>query len=147
MISFKALLTTSVIAVSLSVPVYAHGHGDCDATKLHHYMEDMKTDLKSLAFEIRSGNTDNSLTRIDSILQNLTLSRKETPYLFIEKELSGDELTQHTADYQKVIDDTSDVFEKLKIAVTENDQDAVKSLVKEVGKLRKIGHRTFQYEC
>ncbi|WP_240009696.1 cytochrome b562 [Marinomonas algicola] len=147
MLPFKALLAASAIAVSLSAPVYGHGHGDCHDTKLHNYMEDMKTDLKSLSFEIRSGNTENALTRIDSIRQNLTLSRSETPYLLKEKTLSAEELSQRMADYQKVIDDTSSVFNKLKVAVSENDQDSVKSLVKEVGKLRKIGHRTFQFEC
>jgi len=134
-----------MLTASLSVPVFAHT--DCDATKLHDYMEDMKTDLKSLSFEMRSGNTENSLTRIDSIQNYLTLSRDEVPYLFNHKELSGDELAKRTADYQNAIDKTSDVFVELKVAVTENDQTKIKSLIKEVGKLRKLGHRTFQYEC
>lgn len=135
------------MVAAFNAPVYAHGHGQCESTKLHEYMEDMKTDLKSLSFEIRTGKTQNALIRIDSIQKNLTLSRSETPYLFLEKELSGEELAKRTSDYQNAIDKTSDVFSQLKVAITNSDQDQVKELVKEVGKLRKIGHRTFQIEC
>ncbi|MFT2112411.1 cytochrome b562 [Marinomonas sp. 2405UD68-3] len=135
----------SILTASLSVPVFAHT--DCDATKLHDYMEDMKTDLKSLSFEIRTGNTENALTRIDSIQNYLMLSRDEMPYLFNHKELLDDELTKRKADYQNAIDKTSDVFAELKVAITDGDQAKIKSLIKKVGKLRKVGHRTFQYEC
>ncbi len=145
MLNCKTVLAISMLTASISFPVFAHN--DCNATKLHDYMDEMKTDLKSLSFEIRSGNTENAITRIDSIQKYLSLSRDEMPYLFKHKELAGDELDKRSADYQSAIDKTSDVFEQLKVAVNNNDQATIKSLTKEVGKLRKLGHRTFQYEC
>lgn len=141
----KKLMGGLVIAMSLSG--YSYAHGSCDDTALHENMEDLKTELKSLSFEVKKGNYDAADAHVATALSILQDARDETPYLFEEKGLSGDELAQRTSDYQSVIDDTIEVFKALDTALEAKDAGQIKSTLKEVGKMRKKGHRAFKAEC
>lgn len=122
-------------------------HGDCESTDLHEHMESLKTEMKSLSFNIKRGDYEKAEERVDTVLDILEDARDETPYLFKEKGLEGDELEHRQADFQSVIDDTIQAFESLEDALEEEDEAQVKAMLKEVGDLRKKGHRAFKADC
>lgn len=142
MLAKKLLIGGALISMSVS----SFAHADCK-TDLHEDMETLKTEMKSLAFEVKKDNFEAADGHIDKIIAVLREAREETPYLFKEKELAGDELAKRQADYQSVMDDTITAFEALDKAVMAKDADAAKSALGEVGNLRKKGHRAFKADC
>lgn len=145
MLYLKRMIMLAFITLVTSTTALAHG--SCDSTALHNYMEDMKTDLKSLSFDLRMNNVTEALARIDSISENLRLSRDEQPYIFQEKNLEGEELAERTRDFQESIDTMMEAFAKLKTAVIDQDSKQIKLIMGEVGRQKKRSHRAFQAEC
>lgn len=133
------------VLLTASMGAFAHGH--CGDTALHEDMETLKTEMKSLAFEVKKEKFEAADARIDTIIAALRDAREETPYLFKEKELAGEELAARQADYQSVIDDTITAFEALDAAVMAKDAGAARTALGEVGNLRKKGHRAFKADC
>ncbi|MBM6550282.1 cytochrome b562 [Marinomonas ostreistagni] len=131
----------------MSVASVSMAHADCGSNDLHEDMENLKTEMKSLSFNIKRGDYEQAEERVDAVLEILSDARDETPYLFEEKGLEGQELEHRQADYQSVIDDTIAAFESLDEALEAEDDTQVKALLKEVGDLRKKGHRAFKADC
>lgn len=125
----------------------AFAQGSCKDTDLYKYMEDLKTELKSFSFEVKTGNLDAATLRVSVMLDLLSKSRAEQPFLFIEKGLEGDELSLRQSQYEKGIDRLVGQFEKIDDAIQENDVEKVKGLLSVVGKSRKKGHRAFNGDC
>lgn len=142
MLGHKVVLSGALVIFSMS----SFAHADCK-TELHEDMETLKTEMKSLAFEVKKEDFAAADARIDTIIATLRDAREETPYMFKEKQLAGEELAQRKADYQSVIDDTISAFEALDKAVIAKDAGAAKTALGEVGNLRKKGHRAFKSEC
>lgn len=142
---FNAKVLIGGVLLSMSATSFASG--ECESTSLHEGMESLKTEMKSLSFDIKKGEFEQADERVDTVLQLLHEAREETPYLFKEKGLQGDELAQRQADYQSVMDDTIETFEALSVALEKGDSSQVKSMLKEVGDLRKKGHRAFKADC
>lgn len=143
MLSKKVLLGGVMLAFSAAS--FAHGH--CDDTALHEDMKTLKTELKSLSFDVKKENFSSADKRVENVIMVLREAREETPYLFEEKGLSGDELAKRKADYQSVIDDTIAAFKGLESALEAEDASKAKAMLGEIGKLRKKGHRAFKTEC
>lgn len=143
MISPKMLVSGVLLSMSFS----SFAHANCSHTALHEDMETLKTEMKSLAFEVKKEDFLAADARIDKIIAVLRDAREESPYLFKEKALAGEELSARQADYQSVIDDTITAFEALDAAVIAKDAGAAKTALGEVGNLRKKGHRAFKADC
>ena len=143
MLSKKVLVTSVLMTASFS----SLAHASCDDTALHEQMETIKTEMKSLAFEVKKEDYAAADVRIDKIIAELKDARNEKPYLFTEEGLSGDELAKRQADYQSVIDDTVTAFMALDKAVSDENADSAKTALGEIGNLRKKGHRAFKADC
>ncbi|MCO4786784.1 cytochrome b562 [Marinomonas atlantica] len=143
MLSKKALLGGLI----MSVGAVSFSYADCDGTALHDNMGSLKTEMKSLAFDVKKENFASADQRIDTIIAVLKEAREETPYLFVEKGLSGDKLAARKADYQSVIDETITAFMALDGALEAKDSSKAKTMLGEIGKLRKKGHRAFKTDC
>jgi len=119
----------------------------CDQSELYSHMKDIGSELKSLSFEIKRGKLDKVEGRVATINQLLEKSKQETPFLFSEKELEGDELMQKQAQYQKGISDLIVIFQKLDEVAKRGDVAQVKTVFSDISKSRKIGHRAFKAQC
>lgn len=125
----------------------AFAQGSCESTDLYQYMDDLKTELKSFSFEVKTGDLTMAVTRVDVMLGLLKKSRAEEPFLFREKGLEGDKLAFRQSQYQQGIDRLIGKFEKIETAIQDNNTDELKSLMSQVGKSRKKGHRAFNGDC
>ena len=143
MLSKKVALTGLLMTMSVS----SFAHANCKASPLHEDMDTLKTEMKSLAFEVKKEDYASADARIDRIIAVLKDAREEKPYLFTEKVLEGAELNQRMADYQSVMDDTITAFVALDKAVADKDASSAKMALGEIGNLRKKGHRAFKADC
>lgn len=143
MLSKKVLVS----GLLLSVSGLTFANQSCDDTALHEDMSMLKTEMKSLAFDVKKENFTSADERIDTIISVLKEAREETPYLFEEKGLSGDKLAARQADYQSVIDDAIAAFMALDGALEAEDSSKAKTMLGEIGNLRKKGHRAFKSDC
>ena len=146
MFAMKKTIGCLVTAVGLSMfttGAYAH----CGETALAGNMNDLKTDLKSLSFDLRSDDAAAAGERVDDIIAVLREARGQTPYLFKEKGLKGDELEKRLTQFQSVIDETIDVFVAVDAAIAEGNMSEAKTLLREAGNMRKKGHRSFKADC
>lgn len=125
----------------------AFAQASCESTDLYQYMDDLKTELKSFSFEVKTGDFNNASPRISVMLDLLGKSRAEQPFLFTEKGLEGDELVLRQSQYQKGIDRLIGQFKKLELAIKVEDVSSIRGLLSEVGKSRKKGHRAFNGDC
>ncbi|TPE47265.1 hypothetical protein FJM67_14890 [Maribrevibacterium harenarium] len=139
-------LVAGIIVAGLTTS-FAHASGSCDETTLYKYMDDVKTNMKSLSFEVKQGNMEQAGVRVDNIIAALEKSKSETPFLFTEKGLEGDELAKRQGDYQEVMDDTIAVFKALDQALENGDKDKLNGLMNEINDQRKRGHRAFKADC
>ena len=117
----------------------------CEDTKLGRYMDDIKVELKSLSFEVKKERYQAAATRIEKIQSLLTQSANEEPYLL--QDLEGDDRHSKQAEYDKAMQRLIETFQRLNEAVATEDQSAIKENLREISKLRKIGHRAFQVDC
>lgn len=145
MLTLKNAVSGAVLAMSISGSAMAHGH--CDATALHEDMENLRTELKSLSFDLRSEDGSAAAGRVDSILAILKDAREETPFLFTQEGYEGAELESKMADYQSVMDDTIKVFMSVDDAIEAEDFGQAGSLLREAGNMRKKGHSAFKADC
>ena len=83
MIGSKIVIGSALL--SLSMASFAHEH--CGDSALHEDMETLKTEMKSLAFEVKKEDFAAADARIDTIIATLREAREETPYMFKEKAL------------------------------------------------------------
>jgi len=125
----------------------AFAQGSCESTDLYQYMDDLKTELKSFSFEVKTGNLTSAATRVDVMLELLNKSREEEPFLFREKDLAGEELALRQSQYQQGIDRLIGNIKKIETAIQDNNKAELKGLLSEVGKSRKKGHRAFNGDC
>ncbi|WP_133012905.1 cytochrome b562 [Marinomonas flavescens] len=142
---YKRLFIGALATLALSTNVFAHGV--CEVSPLHHDMENIKTQLKGMASNLKAGDSAEATKNVEQVIALFKDARTQTPYLFTEKKLAGDELAKETAKYQSVIDDTINVFSSLEMALKNNDSDKVKTLLGQIGKQRQIGHSTFKADC
>ncbi|MGB0941066.1 MAG: cytochrome b562 [Marinomonas sp.] len=139
----KRFAVTCLCLISTS----AFAQGSCEETDLYRYMDDLKTELKSFSFEVKTGNLSAASSRLDVMLDLLGKSRAEEPFLFREKGLEGDELALRQSQYEKGIDRLIGQMKRIETAIAQNDTAAVKGLLSDVGKSRKKGHRAFNGDC
>jgi len=125
----------------------AFAQGSCESTDLYQYMDDLKTELKSFSFEVKTGDLAKAATRVDVMIELLKKSREEEPFLFTEKELKGEELAFRQSQYQQGIDRLIGKFEEIETAIQSNNKAELKGLLSKVGKSRKKGHRAFNGDC
>lgn len=119
----------------------------CHETALHGQMKDIGSELRSLSSEVKKGDFSMVSSRVATINGVLEQSKQETPFLFVEMNLAGDELAQKQAKYEEAIESLIVVFQNLDAAAQTGDASQVKSAFAEVGKARKMGHRAFKAEC
>ena len=139
----KQFAITCICLISAS----AFAQGSCENTDLYGYMDDLKTELKSFSFEVKTGDLTMAATRIDVMLDLLNKSRDEEPFLFREKELKGDKLAFRQSQYQQGIDRLIENFKEIDLAIQNNKTGELKELMSQVGKSRKKGHRAFNGDC
>ncbi len=142
---YKRLFIGALATLAFSTNVLAHGA--CEGRPLHHDMENIKTELKGMASSLKSGDNEQAAKNVEQVIALFKDARSQTPYLFVEKKLSGDALAKETAEYQSVIDDTIQVFSSLETALENNDSAKIKTLMGEIGKQKHIGHSTFKADC
>lgn len=135
------------VVLAMGVSGYASAHGHCGETALHQDMEDLRTELKSLSFDLRSEDGEAAAGRLDSIISILKDAREETPFLFTQENYQGSELTSKMSDYQSLMDDTIQVFMSVDLAVDAEDFGQAASLLREAGNMRKKGHSAFKADC
>jgi soluble cytochrome b562 len=137
----------TIIGLCISLSTISYASAQCNETELYGHMDNIKTEMKSLSFDLKSNNMASAVKRIDLIHAEFVASRDEVPYLFKEKGVTGDELAKRQASYQETMDKMIVVFDNLKVAAAENDMGSIQSLMKEVGSLRKVGHRNYKADC
>ncbi len=145
MLTVKKALGGAILAMGLSG--YAAAHGHCGETALHEDMENLKTELKSLSFDLRGKDAAAASERVDVIISLLKNSREETPFKFTKEGLTGEALATEMAEYQSLMDETIEVFVSVDKAIDANDMGEAGSLLREVGNLRKKGHSAFKASC
>lgn len=124
-----------------------HAHGECSGTDLHGYMEDIKTELKSLSFEVKKERFDEASIRVQKIRKLVSMSAEEQPFLFREESLQGQELEEMQGKYNQAMTELANTFAQIDEALAEKDSAKAADYLRDVGKLRKLGHRTFQGDC
>ncbi|MGO3455849.1 MAG: cytochrome b562 [Marinomonadaceae bacterium] len=142
---YKRLFIGALATLALSTNILAHGH--CEATPLHKNMEKIKTELRGVASNIKSGNNQKAEEQAGVVIVLLKEARTEMPHMFVSKKLAGDELAQEEENYQSAIDDTIDLFTSLEMALENDDTEVVKGLMEEIGKQRHDGHVAFKEDC
>lgn len=119
----------------------------CDQTQLYQYMDEIKTELKSMAFEVKKQKYAVVNQRIERIVELLDKSKQETPFLFTNRGLSGELLAKKQQQYQDALSDTIGLFAQLKNAVEKQSGSDIKQIMQKIGKARKLGHRQFKAKC
>lgn len=135
----KVFACTTIL---MSATVFAHA--SCDGTALHEDMEHIAKEMKSMSSAIKSGDNQEAVQYVDSIIAAFKEAREETPYKFTEEKLEGSELEKEKMAFQGVVDDIINVFMELESALKANDPDKIKSLMGQIGKERKIGHSNYK---
>lgn len=139
----KQFALTCVCLISTSV----FAQSECESTDLYGYMDDLKTQMKSFSFEVKTGNLEKASTRIEPMILLLKKSQAEEPILFREKKLEGDELVLRQSQYEESIELLITKFERIETAIEANDAAEIKGLMSQIGKSRKKGHRAFNGDC
>lgn len=142
---YKRLFIGALATFALSGNVLAHGA--CEGRPLHDDMVGIQKELKAMSASFKSGDNDQAAKNVEQVIVLFKNARSQTPYLFVEKKLTGDELAKETAQYQSVMDDTIEVFSALETALRNNDSDQIKALMGQIGKQKHIGHSTFKTDC
>lgn len=119
----------------------------CDQTQLYSYMNDIKTELKSLAFDIKKEKYAAAQQRSDKVIELLTLSQQEVPFLFLEQELSGETLKSKIATYKQATTKTIELFTQLSLAIKQQNNAEIKPILAKISQARKNGHRQFKAKC
>ncbi|TBR42203.1 hypothetical protein CBF23_007930 [Marinomonas agarivorans] len=135
----------SCLAIFVSSQLFAADH--CDQTQLYSYMTGIKTELKSLTFEVKTERFTEAQSRVDKIITLLNRSAKETPFLFLEHSLQGEQLQKKQMAYKGAINKTIDLFTELNLAIKTQDIDKIKPIMAKIGQARKSGHRQFKARC
>ncbi|ADZ91527.1 cytochrome b562 [Marinomonas mediterranea] len=126
---------------------FAHGHGSCSETELHEHMMSIKTELRSLAQDVKSDDLDGASGHVKALIGLFEDSKAETPYLFKEQKLTGSALESKQADYVAVLDDAIVKLKDIDSKIAMGDSGKIGSAVRELGKYRKIGHSKFKADC
>ena len=142
---FAAKKVIFLLLFLFSSPLFAADY--CDQTQLYRYMDDIKVELKSFALEVKKQKYSIAKGRIQKIIKLLEKSKDETPFLFSERQIEGQELEQKLSQYQRSLSDTIAIFNKLDLALQNESANEIKKLMGEVGKARKLGHRHFKSKC
>ncbi|REG85736.1 cytochrome b562 [Marinomonas pollencensis] len=142
---YKRLFIGALATFAISTNVMAHGA--CEARPLHDDMVGIQKKLKAMSGSLKSGDNEQAAINVEQVITLFKNAREQTPYLFVEKKLSGDELAKEMAEYQSVIDDTIVVFTSLETALENNDSAKIKSLMGQIGKQKHIGHSNFKADC
>ena len=141
----KGLLAVTALSIFCSSVVFA---GDsCDESALRGYMSNIKDEMRSMSSDVKSGNNDAAVQRVDTLISLFEKARNETPYKFSAENLQGNQLKEQKAEYTKVVDDTIVILKKLENALQSGDSSQAKMLFGEIGGQRKLGHGSFKANC
>lgn len=141
----KGLLVATILSISCSS--FAFAEGACDETALSGYMANIKDEMRLMSSDVKSGDNDAAVQRVDSLISFFEKARNETPYKFSANNLQGSQLKEQKAEYTKVVDDTIVILKKLENALQSGDAPQVKMLFGEIGGQRKLGHGSFKANC
>jgi cytochrome c556 len=141
----KGLLVATILSISCSSFVFAEDA--CDETTLHGYMTNIKDEMRLMSSDVKAGDNDAAVQRVDTLISFFEKARNETPYKFSADNLQGGQLKEQTSEYTKVVDDTIVILKKLENALESGDTTQVKVLFGEIGGQRKLGHGSFKANC
>ena len=137
----------AVTFLSLAITSNLAAHGVCGETKLHGYMVDIKDELQLMSADVKAGDNDAASKHVNTLISLFEKANKTSPYQFMAKNLTGEELAQQTAQYKQSIDEVIRTLYDLDTALKNNDSNEIRKLFGKMGSHRNAGHKAFKSNC
>lgn len=133
---------TLLFAALLLFSPFANAHeAHCEDTKLGDTMNQMKKAYKQL----RKSASKENYSRAQELTKQLRRLSKEARELTPLKKKEDPELS--VEDYRTAMSDMDESLGTLLIALEKQNQDKIESLISQLNKLKKSGHKKYRLEC
>ncbi len=134
--------TLAIMALGLGIGSFSFAADTCRDTELYANMEDMRSAMRNLSFELRASNFESAAEHAQALLVSSELSAEHPP--FRTQQLNEDEQQAFVENYQQSMDRLLELIADLQASIAEEDGRAAGQVMAAIDNHSRSSHRQFK---